>query len=118
VILDHEKEHRLEVEEMVSNSGSNRHGFPFSPANIDLYSLHPSAVQIKHLWEVFTKRIDPLVKILHKPTVQVIITRIIESSETLQRLDKATEALVFAVYFSAVTSMTDDELVESLGGNK
>jgi hypothetical protein len=118
VILDHEKEHRLEVEEMFSNSGSNRHGFPFSPANIDLYSLHPSAVQIKHLWEVFTKRIDPLVKILHKPTVQLIITRIIESSETLQRLDRATEALVFAVYFSAVTSMTDDELVESLGGNK
>lgn len=59
-----------------------------------------------------------MAKVLHKPTVQKVFTRITENPEGLERLDKTTEGLVFAIYFAAVTSMTEEELESSLGGNK
>ena len=107
-----------EVNDERSSFENGHHGFPFSPANLNLYSLHPPPDQIRLLWEIFVKRIDPLAKILHKPTVTTIITRITENPEALERLDKGKEALIFAIYFSAATSMTDEELEAGLGSNK
>ena len=107
-----------EVNDERSSFENGHHGFPFSPANLNLYSLHPPPDQIRLLWEIFVKRIDPLAKILHKPTVTTIITRITENPEALERLEKGKEALIFAIYFSAATSMTDEELEAGLGSNK
>lgn len=75
-------------------------------------------MQIQLLWDFFTGRVDPLAKVLHKPTMKRIVTRISESPETLEGLDKGTEALFFTIYFAAATSMTDDELEDNLDGSR
>lgn len=51
---------------------------------------------------------DPLVKILHIPTTTKLIRQICDSN--MESLTPATEALMFAIYYSATTSLDDDEV--------
>jgi len=63
-------------------------------------------------WQIYCERVDPLVKILHKPTIEKIVLQQEDNSATV---DKSVTALLFAIYFSAVTSMTAEELLLHLG---
>jgi hypothetical protein len=59
-------------------------------------------------WSIFCERVDPLIKVLHKPTVEMIL------QTDFGTLDKSMMALLFAIYVSAVTSLTDDEVLSNL----
>lgn len=86
-------------------------GISTSP-DATLDSFHPSPPQIRHLWQVFLENVDPMTKVVHTPTTAKIIDR---ACEVPRNLDKADEALLFAIYLSAVISMTAEEVRNSMG---
>lgn len=70
--------------------------------------IHPPVVQIFQLWHIYLNNINPLLKITHTPTLQ---GKIIEAVTNLQGTPKETQALLFAVYFTAIGSLSEDECI-------
>jgi hypothetical protein len=67
--------------------------------------FYPDTKLALQLWNVYVKSVDPVLKILHVPTVQsAVISAILEprSAQT------STVALTFAIYFAAVTALCHD----------
>ncbi|KAF7537706.1 hypothetical protein G7054_g3525 [Neopestalotiopsis clavispora] len=71
--------------------------------------LHPPAFQIQYLLDMFFDRVDPIVKILHRPTILKMVAR------GTSKLSPGQEALLFSIYFSAITSMSADECMTHFG---
>lgn len=72
--------------------------------------LHPPAVQIFQLWQIYLDNVNPLLKITHTPTLQ---GQLIEAAANPSKISRPLEALMFSIYFIAITSMTDDEVQET-----
>ncbi|WYZ46430.1 hypothetical protein EsH8_IX_000655 [Colletotrichum jinshuiense] len=89
----------------------NQDGFPFvvGSRNASVTHLHPSPIQIFQLWQIYINNVNPLLKITHVPTVQGLI---IEASANLEKIPKSVEALMFAIYLMAVTSLEDAEVAK------
>jgi len=87
----------------------------FCPISISLHALHPSPVHIFKLWQKFLENINPLSKIIHAPSLQ---QKLIDAAGNLDNLSKATSALMFAIYFSAVSSLTEAECTNLFGDTK
>jgi hypothetical protein len=81
-------------------------------ANKDLSAAHPPPVQIFRLWQTFLVNVDPLVKIFHAPTIQQMI---LDASGDLENISRNTEALMFAIYFLAVSSLQNEECETMFG---
>lgn len=67
------------------------------------------------LWQTFLVNVDPLVKIFHAPTIQQTV---LDASTNLRNIPKHVEALLFSIYFIAVTSMQPNECESLLGSSK
>jgi hypothetical protein len=95
----------------------NHHGFIFglSSQNVDMLSLHPVPQQIGMYWQAFKENVDPLVKVLHIPTFD---RTIIEASSNLSNLPRALEALLFTIYYGAVTSLSGEDCLARFGEGK
>ncbi|KAI1876933.1 uncharacterized protein JN550_001005 [Neoarthrinium moseri] len=87
----------------------NSDGFPFiiGGGSESVTDQHPSAIQIIQLWQTYLNNVNPLLKITHTPTLQ---ERIIEATANIDKVSKSLEALMFSIYFMAVTSMKDDDV--------
>ncbi|KAJ6032245.1 hypothetical protein N7540_002977 [Penicillium herquei] len=81
----------------------------------DLTKLHPNPVHIFKLWQTFLENINPLIKILHTPTLQ---PQILEAAGEISSIDKELEALMFAVYCIALASLPTAEVEKSFGESK
>ena len=81
----------------------------------DLTDAHPSTKLIYKLWEIFLNNFNPLVKIIHVPTVQ---RQLLEASVDLEKVPRPFEALMFAIYTSAITSLKNEECLELMGFTK
>lgn len=92
-------------------------GFPFivggSPVRIT--SLHPSAIHIFQLWQVYIDNVNPLLKLSHAPTLQA---QIIGAGADPAEIPKPLEALMFSIYLIAVHSMTDGETQSTFSEDK
>lgn len=86
--------------------------FSFSSQNVDLLSLHPIPVQIETYWNVYKERIDPLVKVLHIPSIEPTV---LAAASHLANLNRSFEALMFAMYYGAATSLSAEECLAKLG---
>jgi len=84
-------------------------GFPFivGGRNSSVTHHHPSPIHIFQLWQIYINNVNPLLRITHIPTVQ---GQIIEASSKLEKVSKPIEALMFAIYLMAVTSMEEDHV--------
>lgn len=80
-------------------------GLSSSP-DISLKSLQPSPANIRHLWQVFLENVNPLSKLIHRPTTAALIDR---ACNQIQNLEKADEVLLFGIYLSAVVSLTAEQ---------
>lgn len=89
--------------------------FGYSSLMHDLRELHPSPSQIFILWEVFKENVDPIVRILHRPTAKTIL---MNAASSLDRVSKPAEALLFAIYFGAVVSLTPEQCKQLLDEDK
>ncbi|KAI0485984.1 fungal-specific transcription factor domain-containing protein [Xylaria cf. heliscus] len=96
---------------------SNADSFPFTIGSQyqSVTDLHPSGVQIFQLWQIYLDNVNPLLKLTHTPTLQV---QIIEASRNLTKVSKSLEALMFAIYLMAITSLTDDETEQTFTESK
>lgn len=82
---------------------------------VELKALHPKPLIIFRLWQVFLDNINPLTKLIHAPTTQ---QRLLDASANLESISKEWEALMFAIYLSAVQSMSADECRSIVGESK
>lgn len=90
--------------------------FRFNSLASDLKSFHPIGNNILFLWTVFVANVDPLVRLLHKPTMHREVVNMVLTHAT--GIEPPVEALLFAIYFASVTSLSPDECRSSLGGDK
>lgn len=80
---------------------------PSAPSGMvsDVLEFYPDTELALRLWNVYVKSVDPVVKILHIPTVQsTVISAILEPRSARS----STVALTFAIYFAAVTVLCHD----------
>lgn len=71
--------------------------------------LHPPDHHIQFMVEVYFRNVDPILKILHRPTVLKMV------SDGTANLNQEQEALQVSLYFAAVTSMGSEECTMHLG---
>ncbi|KAF7561949.1 hypothetical protein G7046_g2194 [Stylonectria norvegica] len=76
--------------------------------------VHPPRDMMIRLWAIFTRNVDPLMKFLHCPTIAKQLQAFAESP-TEQPFSPATNALIFAIYFSAVTCLRPEPCLRQLG---
>jgi hypothetical protein len=90
-------------------SSGDHHAFIFGykSADVDLRGCHPLPSHIPFLWSVFRENVDPLIKILHVPTMEEILR---DARKNPSDLSPGNAALVFAIYYSAVVSMEPEEV--------
>lgn len=81
------------------------HGY--RSADVDLRPLHPLPSQIPYIWQVYRENVDPILKVIHAPTVSKLIKDI---RDNMDNLTPSTEALMFSIYYAAVTSLDEDEV--------
>lgn len=91
----------------------------FSPPNgIGAEDLkYPSQHHMSFLCHVYFANIDPILKILHRPTTSSEL-RCIAGSTDSRSITNATEALFFAMYFGAVISLSTDACLTHLGEDR
>lgn len=67
------------------------------------------------LANLFFSRFDPVFKVLHRPYTFSLLYAATRDKKSITR---GQEALLFAIYFAAVTSLTDQEALANFGQNK
>lgn len=87
----------------------NQDGFPFiiGGAPNPVTHLHPSPIHIFQLWQIYIENINPLLKITHIPTVQ---PQVLQAAAQLDQAPSNIEALMFATYLMAVTSLDEADV--------
>ncbi|MCJ1469504.1 hypothetical protein MMC07_008137 [Pseudocyphellaria aurata] len=76
-----------------------------------LRSFHPSSTQILMLCTFFVDNFDPMFKVLHVPTLR---RSVVDASSNLDEIsgDRSLEALLFAMYCAAVTTITPEKCLQ------
>jgi hypothetical protein len=92
-------------------------GFPFfvGGAISSVNDVHPSGTQIFQLWQTYLSNVNPLLKITHSHTLQ---NQIVKASRSTTKIERPLEALMFAIYFIAVTSMSEDQTRSMFGEDR
>lgn len=76
--------------------------FGFSSMVVSLEAFHPSIEQSQMLWNIYQENVAPVLMIFHKPSLFRLIYK---AASNTSYIDRVSEAVVFAVYFAAVSSM-------------
>ena len=94
---------------------SERHAFLFghnlSSSGPDLRDFHPLPSQVPFLLDMFSENVNFFVQIVHIPTVTKMVRDMRGSG--MARLTPANEALMFSIYYAAITSMEEDDVSSS-----
>ncbi|KAF7180936.1 hypothetical protein CNMCM7691_000065 [Aspergillus felis] len=72
----------------------------------------PNPSQQRLLWQSYLENVAPLVTIVHRPSLEQLLA---QASRSEYVIDKPSKALLFAVYLSAITSMTSAQCLDKLG---
>lgn len=80
--------------------------FGYRSESLDLSSFHPSPAHILRLWHIYQVNVEPVLKILHVPTIDKLF-RDLSSGSPVSRKE---EPLVFTIYYAAVVSLEEDEV--------
>ena len=83
--------------------------FPISTFRLDVAPFHPSPPQVQRTWYTFLLNIDPLVKILHRSTTERILHKVVQNPTSLSNGETA---VIFTIYFSSLSAMSDEEAEE------
>ncbi|EEU45290.1 uncharacterized protein NECHADRAFT_13054, partial [Fusarium vanettenii 77-13-4] len=83
----------------------------FRSLSHSLKSFHPPLPQSVTLFRLFSENVVPLVHLFHMPTTR----RMYWDAVVSDSLDRNTEALLFAIYYSAVISMDEDQCMSVTG---
>ncbi|KAI0415215.1 hypothetical protein F5X98DRAFT_229008 [Xylaria grammica] len=104
----------------LSRTASERHAFLFrhnlNPSGPDIRELHPLPSQVPFLLDVFSENINQIVQIAHMPTVNKMARRSRGSGGA--PMTPSNEALMFSIYYAAIVSMEDDDVLSNFGSAK
>lgn len=67
------------------------------------------------MWQMYIERVDPILKIIHAPTVQRDIVGFIRDKS---HLGPTRHILFFALYYTSVITMSEEECGEELQQSK
>ncbi|KAL9000245.1 MAG: hypothetical protein Q9169_001147 [Polycauliona sp. 2 TL-2023] len=100
-----------------SSAAANNQGFIFSFSStiLCLRNFHPPPNQVLTYWDVYKENVDPLAKILHRPSTEKTLR---EAAKDLDHISKPLEVMMFSIYFAAVTSLSDEECINMTGIEK
>ncbi|KAI3400384.1 hypothetical protein diail_3401 [Diaporthe ilicicola] len=87
-------------------SGFNAALSGFRAIAYSLHSYHPPMSEAVNLFALFTENVSPVIRLFHMPTLSKTYRDAISS---LESLDKNTEALLFAMYYSTYISLTNEQ---------
>ncbi|KAJ5153139.1 uncharacterized protein N7482_009617 [Penicillium canariense] len=85
------------------------------PSTPDLREFHPLPSQIPFLLDIFSENVNMFMQAVHKPTITKMIR---ELRGDMTGLTPANEALMFSIYYAAVTSMEEEDVVMNFGSTK
>ncbi|KAM0543181.1 hypothetical protein ACHAPJ_012436 [Fusarium lateritium] len=113
---DSDEEETPDSSPAVAVSGGH-HSFIFGyrSADVNLEKCRPLPSHIPFLWSVYQDNVEPLLKVLHIPTMEPIFR---DARKNHEQLSPGNEALVWAIYYAAITSLEPDEVKANLGLNK
>ncbi|KAI0099846.1 hypothetical protein GGR51DRAFT_534605 [Nemania sp. FL0031] len=104
----------------LERTASERHSFLFrhnlNSSGPDIRELHPLPSQIPFLLDVFYENVNLVVQIVHMPTVREMARH--SRGSDITQLTPANEALMFSIYYSAITSMEEDDVLKNFGSTK
>ena len=84
----------------------------FNQFMTDTRNYYPTRWHAMQLWQAFVTNVDPIAKILHIPTTQATVYAAINSPHNLK---EDLNALLFSIYFAAVTSLSSAAAESLLG---
>lgn len=91
---------------------SDRNAFLFrhtlNPSSHDLREFHPLPSQVPFLLDVFSENVNLFMQVVHMPLV-IKMARDVRGRD-MTRLTPANEALLFSIYYAAITSMEEDDV--------
>ncbi|RFU73576.1 fungal specific transcription factor domain-containing [Trichoderma arundinaceum] len=87
----------------------------YRSVDVNLQKCHPLPSHATFLWSVYLENVDPLLKIIHVPTMEAILR---EARRNPEKLSPGHETLVFAVYFAAIVALEDNEVQTNFGTGK
>ncbi|KAL6718136.1 hypothetical protein ACLMJK_004223 [Lecanora helva] len=77
----------------------------------ELRQLHPNPNHISALCDIYVENVDPMAKVLHMPSFRSLVAHASSNIHDVPS-NNYVEALLFSMYYSAVTSLTDDECMQ------
>ena len=83
-----------------------RHNLNSSTPSLDDFRPLPS--QIPFLLDVFSDNVNAIVRVVHMPTITKMVHDL-RGSDTVS-LTPAQEALMFSIYYAAITSMEEEDV--------
>ncbi|KAL2174153.1 fungal-specific transcription factor domain-containing protein [Thermothelomyces heterothallicus CBS 202.75] len=86
--------------------------FGYRSADVDLKSLHPLPSQIPFIWQVYQENVDPILKVVHVPTMSKVIK---EFRQNLDSLSPSMEALMFSIYYATISSLEEEDVKLNFG---
>jgi hypothetical protein len=89
-----------------------RHAFLFQhnlgQSNPDIRDFYPLRSQIPFLLDVYSENVNIVIQIVHIPTISKMLRDL--RGNDMASLTPANEALMFSIYYAAVTSMDEDDV--------
>lgn len=73
--------------------------FGYSSSALDLRELHPLPSQLPFYLKMYSQKVDPVLKLLHIPSVEKLVE---DAQNNLDGLSRSKEALLFSMYFAVV----------------
>jgi hypothetical protein len=64
-----------------------------------------SQIGLNFLWQTYKQNIDPVMKVLHIPSMQLVMNDVLSGSS---QISKGMQCLLAAIKFAAVTSLNDE----------
>ncbi|CAP97946.1 putative transcriptional regulatory protein [Penicillium chrysogenum] len=99
---------------------AERHGFLFghnlSPFPPNLTDIHPLPSQIPFLLDVFSENVNIIFQVVHLPTIKNMVRD--WRGREMKGLTPTNEALMFSIYYAAITSMEEEDVVLNFGATK
>ncbi|KAM0281219.1 hypothetical protein ACHAQH_003650 [Verticillium albo-atrum] len=105
-----------ESERAASERNGLLFGLNLGPSTQDLSQFRPMPSQVPFLVDVFSENVNFCIQIVHLPALKDMIRDM--RGKNPASISPSDEALAFAVYYAAVTSMGDEDVASSFGATK
>jgi len=124
-LLENSSDDEDELNDSTSNSTEAKHSSPHfifneSGSPFELEPSYPSDAHRAILFQFYFANVDPVCKILHKPT---LISHLVGAKDLIDMSTgrfkfRSIEAITFAIYFAAVTTMSREECLNYFSEEK